>query len=141
MGTRRAKRPKMRAWPRGDQHVPADKLVPPVLEVIEAGYTMQRNVSPSGIRSIHYDGYNIGDVELAGCLSPAEAFSKGGLTYHHERGQGLLEVALYVMFQLGVEQGRRLTRAELGRELGAYKRMVDVLSKGRKSLPKREGAE
>lgn len=79
------------------------------------------------VKSIPYDGYNIGSSELACCLTPKENFSRSGLTYHEERDRSLLDVALLVAFQLGIEQGRRMTKEEYGPLLKSFERHLKTL--------------
>lgn len=131
--------PKMKKWPKGHETVQAEDLVKPVLKVLREGYKLIRKP----LTSIPYDGYNIGADELAGCLSPRETFSKRGLQYHEERDRSLLEIALYVVFQLGIEQGRRIASKELVKERDHYKLMAKIYQKqalkGSRTCPQSKG--
>ena len=121
----------MKNWPKDKTvSLSAEELVTPVLKVIEAGYKLERK---EPICSIPYNGYNIGSCELACCLSPKEAFSKKGLEYNDERDRSLLEVALYVAFQLGIEQGRRLNENDNRAYITAAKRYMGELERNAKT--------
>ena len=119
----------MKKWPK-DKTVSlnAEDLIKPVLRVVEAGYKLERK---EPIRSIPYDGYNIGSRSLACCLSPKEAFSKSGLEYSEERNRSLLEVALYIAFQLGIEQGRRLNENDNQVYINFAKREMEAWRHGK----------
>lgn len=121
----------MKKWPKDKTvSLSAGDLISPVLKVVEAGYNLERK-EPT--RSIPYDGYNIGAHELACCFSPKEAFSKSGLEYNEERDRSLLEVALYVAFQLGIEQGRRLNQKDNEFDLKLAKRYMSEFERNAQS--------
>lgn len=128
----------MKKWPKDKTvSLPAGDLITPVLKVIEAGYKLERK---EPIRSIPYNGYNIGSHELACCFSPKEAFSKSGLEYNEERNRSLLEVALYVAFQLGIEQGRRLNENDNRVYMAAAKRYMSELERNAKARENQSSA-
>lgn len=99
----------MRKWPSDPTaHVNYEELVTPVITTVRSGFELKRNE----MKEFIYDGFEIGAHEQASCMNPDETFSKEGLEYHEERGRDLLDVAINVVFMLGVEQGRRMQRQD-----------------------------
>lgn len=125
---------KMKKWPEGNATPGAGELVKPILAVIRQGYKMTR----LKIKSLPYEGYDIGEREKGIVDPPDEEFKRSGLLYHQERDRDLLEVALYQVLRLGIEAGRRMTREdEIGPLLRAaehYKFLADLRKEDVKGL-------
>jgi hypothetical protein len=98
----------VKKWPKDPtEAISAEKAVAPIVEIIRQGYSLRRLK-----KVLNYGGYDIGESEKTGCFSPDEQFEAKNLQYQLEhQGRDLLEMALMVCFQLGIEQGRRLEAA------------------------------
>lgn len=98
---------KMKRWPDGRQTLSYRELVAPVKAVLEKGYRLIRRPE---VEEVEYDGYNIGRHELTVLPTPKDRLTKGFLKFEQSCGNSLADVALNVLFLLGVEQGRRSER-------------------------------
>lgn len=98
----------MKKWPKDGDIVSAEDLVGPVIRVLFQGYRLMRRTKAK----LRYDGFEIGGPELACCLNAKERFTRSALAYDQERGRKLLHVAAYLIFQLGIEQGRRMAKKD-----------------------------
>ena len=99
-----SKSPKMKKWPDKNRLVNYDTLVKPIKEILERGYRLTRLIT---FKNFEYNGYNIGKNEQRVSPVPKFRFTEKGLDLEAKRGKSLFDVALNVMFLLGVEQGRR----------------------------------
>lgn len=99
--TTRTKR--MKPWPPDNEQLYYGDLVEPVRKIIKQAF----KVAPKKFKHLKYDGYNIGEREQVCSSPPDEQFGAELIRYHKEHGRDVLDIALMVCFQLGVEQGRR----------------------------------
>ena len=101
----------MKQWPKDPSKVlPLDKLITPITVILRQGYNLPR----TDRKGFVYKGHTIGKRELAHCVPPNEVFSARGVTHAEGQGRDLLDEALRVAFQLGVEHGRRIAYRDLG---------------------------
>lgn len=97
----------MKNWPSDETlGVPFEDLIFPVKKIVLEGYRMER----LPIKQFTYTGYNIGEPERLYYPSPVERFTTRWLTNDEKFKRTLLDNALQVAFQLGMEQGRRLDK-------------------------------
>ncbi len=96
----------MKKWPNGTRTVHPALLLMPLKRIIQEGYELKRN----NISSFDYTGFNIGEDELQDLPSPEERFSPHWLEVSSKFQTTLLDHALMIALQLGIEQGRRLAR-------------------------------
>jgi hypothetical protein len=69
-------------------------------------------------RSIPWTGYDVGEDTKVGCFSPHEALAKNNLAFQEEdQGRDALDALIQIAIQLGIEQGRRLERADVGSDV------------------------
>ena len=92
----------LKQWPADGSTVSFGDLVDPLRKVLRRG---------------EYAGYDIGEREKAGCLSPDEALAPEQLDRYRERGTDRAAVVLGIAVQLGIEQGRRMAIQEAVREV------------------------
>jgi hypothetical protein len=97
---------KMKRWPEGQMTLQAKDVIAPIKEVLEKGYRLIRK----DVKEVEYGGFNIGKHELSVMPNPKVRFTKDYLEYEQKCGNTLFDVALNVLFLLGVEQGRRTER-------------------------------
>jgi hypothetical protein len=108
----------MKQWPEDKtEWVPAEDLLEPLRRSLFEAYTIKRTKE----KSISYDGYNIAIQELAVSQSPEQNLTESAIDYHEERGRDILDIVLLIAYQLGIEQGRRLTRAHI-KELMSFEK-------------------
>ncbi len=99
----------MKKWPKDETKcIDFEGVFDPVTKIVRAGYQLTRKPKAK----LKYTGYNIGERERVGVPPPDETFTDRWLKYHHEQGRDLLDVAMSVCFQLGIEQGRRFSAAD-----------------------------
>jgi hypothetical protein len=98
----------LKHWPRNRfELVDYNELVEPIKRLLDAGYIFKRKLQ----KSFDYDGYEIGAPELQHCPSNKHRFSEASLAKEKERtDRNLIDVALNVMYLLGIENGRRAER-------------------------------
>lgn len=118
----------MKPWPDDPtETVSFEELVGPIRAAFEQLYMYELD---EPVQTVEYDGYDIGQREKACCLSPDEILTKDYLKRALEdQGRDPLDAILMLAFQLGVEQGRRLTQADVEHYKGlfeAYRRMLAV---------------
>jgi hypothetical protein len=98
---------KMKRWPDGHMTLQSKDLIAPIKAALEKGYRLIRRPE---VKEIEYDGFNVGKYELSVMPTPRARFTKDYLEYEQKCGNTLFDVALNVLFLLGVEQGRRTER-------------------------------
>jgi hypothetical protein len=99
---------KMKDWPSSPYElVSYYNLVGPVKSVLQKAYKFYRK---DEAKSFEYDGFNFGKCEQKNCPSPQERFSEKFIAFENKRGNKVLDIALNIVFMLGVEQGRRIER-------------------------------
>jgi hypothetical protein len=98
---------KLKQWPEDPKLVPYEDLVKPIKAIINKGYRLIRNDE----KSFDYEGFEIGDNELGHFPSPKYRFTDKLLAYEKKvGGRNLIDVALNVLYLLGIENGRRAER-------------------------------
>lgn len=101
----------MKKWPKDNKVEDFDKLITPVKKALKTAIKDGHKVYENGIG---YDGYENGRYEQATCPTPDKALSADSLEYGlNEQGRDVFDVILTIAFQLGVEQGRRMTYERL----------------------------
>lgn len=101
---------KMKRWPDNPTElVPYKDLAGPLKEALNKGYRLFRREE---VKSVDYDGFNIGKHELINTPSSRERLSEKLLEQDKKSGTNLIDVVLNLMFLLGVEQGRRAERRD-----------------------------
>ena len=76
----------------------------------------------SAIKTIDYDGYNIGRSEQATCGNAADQLEETQLQWQWtDQGRTPVEVIVTLAIQLGIEQGRRIAAREAERSGPAFK--------------------
>lgn len=86
-----------------------DDLVQPILSAIRFAYSLRRK---NRDKNIPYDGYDRPSI-LHVCPSVTETFSSDYLTeVEEDQGRTALDEIIAVAVQIGIEQGRRLEKAE-----------------------------
>jgi hypothetical protein len=99
--------PKMKDWPNNKYElISYYDLIRPVKSVLQKAYRFYRK---DEIKSIEYDGFNFGNADK-NCPSPQIRFSEKFIELENKRGNKVLDIALNVVFMLGIEQGRRIER-------------------------------
>jgi len=95
----------MREWPHeGNRTVLCDELIEPLKKIVFEGYKLER----LPLKQFTYTGYNIGKSDRLYYPTPDERFSSRWLENEQKFKRTLLDNVLMTVFQLGVEQGRRL---------------------------------
>jgi hypothetical protein len=102
------KKPKMKKWPDNGSLVSYDRLIKPLKSILDRGYRLFRK----DVKSFDYDGYNIGKEERNIYASPKTRFESKSLADAQKKGTNLIDIVLNVAFLLGIEQGRRIQKAE-----------------------------
>lgn len=124
----------MKPWPTDEKEViEFSEAVGPLLSAIKFAYKLKRqNVD----KDIPYSGYDIGQSEQAYSPSPDELFTAEMLEWRLETGQDALDCIVMVIFQLGVEQGKRVLRnspeyslLEMNKKISD---ILDEMKKGKK---------
>ncbi|KKL09282.1 hypothetical protein LCGC14_2567440 [marine sediment metagenome] len=93
-------------WPDKHKLVRFCDMAGPVCEGIRFAYDLSRKNHHC---SIPWNGYQIGQQDLACCRDPHEALEIEQLHYdEQEQGRDALEVLVGIAIQLGIEQGRRM---------------------------------
>lgn len=97
----------MREWPVDESTcIPQEELLFPLKKIMHEGYRLNR----LPISQFTYTGYNIGRTERAVYFpTPEERFSARWLGNEEKFSRTLLDNVLATAFQLGIEQGRRLS--------------------------------
>lgn len=98
----------MKEWPSDNKLIPFDSVIEDLMKVLDPVVKVYDETELP-----FYKGYNIGEDERVCSFDPAFSLSKEGMEYHHEHGRNVLEVALGIAFQLGIEQGRRMAKDNL----------------------------
>lgn len=101
----------MKQWPEDPtETVNFEELIGPVREALEELYELTLQAG----YNFNYEGYDIGQREKATCLSPDELLTETYLSYvFDDQGRDPLDAILMLAFQLGVEQGRRMTQEQV----------------------------
>jgi hypothetical protein len=101
----------LKEWPKDRLAIiDYEDLVRPIKKIIDLGYSFKRK---KDIKSFDYDGYEIGELELEVCPSPKYRFTEELLAIEKEKSsRNLIDVALNVVYLLGIENGRRVERRE-----------------------------
>lgn len=99
----------MKEWPEDEtKTINMEDAIEPLCKAVRAGYSLRRNK----LKTIPYDGYNVGVQALLCGRSPDETLSKESLDYHKNHGRDLLNVLLSIAFQIGFENGQRFERKD-----------------------------
>lgn len=99
---------KVKKWPSDDNLIVARHAISPLVEAAKFAYKLERR---NRDKDIPYCGYDIGEREKANCLLPDELLTSEQLRYSEdEQNREALEEILCIAFQLGIEQGRRMTK-------------------------------
>jgi hypothetical protein len=101
----------MKKWPKQpDEPLPFPTIADPIVSAIRFAYDIKRkNVG----KDIPWKGPNIGRRELSTCFPPDIQLSAETLGYAlDDQGRDALEEIIGVAIRLGIEQGRRILRAE-----------------------------
>lgn len=105
----------LRPWPGPCATISLEDAVRPLVAVVEAsGHALFHDTRGSAggyppLRYVECGGYDLGSWEKATCLDPARSLVVGSVSGLDPVRDGILGRALLVSFQLGVEQGRRLS--------------------------------
>jgi hypothetical protein len=123
--------PKMKEWPSNSYElVPYDNLINPIRDILKKAYRFIRHAE---IKSFEYDGFNLGKSERRNCPSPQLRFSEKFIEFENKRGKTVIDIALNIVFTLGLEQGRRLERISSKPILG-MKEALEAYKKSNKEL-------
>ena len=116
-------------WPDGNKTADFDAITGPIVQALadaignkmvwtepvkrRGGYAFSSGTS--SIKGIDYNGLDILDNLKHVCQSPDKRLSREGLQFDWEdQGRHPVEVIVGLAVQLGIEQGRRIERAEGG---------------------------
>lgn len=95
----------MKEWSSDDcVGVQYDSLIFPLKKIIHEGYRLERLPTKQFV----YTGYNIGKEERRYFPTPEERFAARWLDNEAKHKRTLIDNVLITVFQLGIEQGRRL---------------------------------
>lgn len=95
----------MKDWPSDEScGVPCDDLLYPLKKIVYEGYELKRKP----VMQFTYSGYNIGKVDRLYYPTPDERFSSRWLENDAKFNRTLLDNIFMTVFQLGIEQGRRI---------------------------------
>ncbi len=102
-------------------------LADPILKAIRFAYKLERkNID----KDIKWTGYDIGQDDMATCISPNEKFTVKNLVWAlEEHGIDALHEIITVAVQLGIEQGRRIHRGTVNSYLSSIKTWIDLIQK------------
>lgn len=101
---------KMRKWPTNlNTTVPYNALISPIKKILEEGYRLVRKKEKT---SFEYEGFNLGRQERKLFPPPNYRLSKKLLELAEKDNHSLFDVMLHIVFCLGIEQGRRVSRPE-----------------------------
>ena len=91
----------MKEWPDNDEYADFDDLMEPLKEIMLIGYDLKRREQTNDYK---YSGYRT----FGFTVQPDKIFTKEvlGDTFR-EQGRTLLDAVLQVVFNLGMEQGKR----------------------------------
>jgi len=101
----------MKKWPENNKPAASfESIVAPLKAAIKFAYKMSRqNIN----KNIPYKGFDIGQSQLAGCFHANESLSAKQLQFVLEdQGRDALDEILGLAVQLGIEQGRRISKGE-----------------------------
>jgi hypothetical protein len=99
----------MKDWPEDEtKTIAMEDAIEPICKAVRSGYTLRRN----NLKSIPYDGYNVGVQALLCGRDPTYTLSEEGLAYHKNNGRDLLNVLMSIAFQIGFENGQRFERKD-----------------------------
>jgi hypothetical protein len=109
MASRRVNRPvggiNPKPWPADPaQAVDFDDLTRPVVAIVRQGYELRRRPRAR----LTYDGYDRDNATSHIEPTVADTLSRAGLAHHADQDRDLLDVAIGLAVQLGIEQGMRL---------------------------------
>ena len=101
---------KMRKWPSNPNAILAyGAIISPIKKILEDGYRLIRKKEKV---SFEYEGFNIGKQERKLFPPPNYRLSKKLLELSEKDNRSLFDIMLHVVFCLGMEQGRRVSRPE-----------------------------
>lgn len=106
MGKRNKKKHSlMHEWPDDKScGVRYEDLIMPLKRIVFEGYKLER----LPLKQFRYTGYNIGPTDQLWAPTPEERFSSRWLDNEAKNKRTLLDNVIMTVFQLGIEQGRRL---------------------------------
>lgn len=96
----------MKEWPDDSDLVSYSSLIEPIKKIYHEGYKVERKP----IRTFIYKGYNIGKEDRFYFPTPEERFTARWLENEDKFDRTLMDNIFAVIFQLGMEQGRRTSR-------------------------------
>lgn len=95
----------MKEWPEDKTTILRyEDLITPVRKAFLTAYRLVSRKK----KSIPYEGYNFGGQSLVTISPPDEQLQEEMISYHKERGRDILDIMLMIVFNLGMEQGRRI---------------------------------
>jgi hypothetical protein len=94
----------MKDWPSDSVGVGYDSLIFPLKKIIHEGYRLERLPT----KQFTYTGFNIGKEDQIYYPTPEERFTTRWLENEAKFKRTLMDNVLITVFQLGVEQGRRI---------------------------------
>jgi len=110
----------MKQWPENGSTVDFDKLIDPIKDILLLAIKKGDKIYKENIK---YDGYTNGNYEQATYPAPDKALSKEHLNYEKtEQNRDVYDILLTIVFQLGIEQGRRMSY----KDISTAKRFIDV---------------
>ena len=126
-------------WP--DNGKPADfgELAESVYPAITFAYRLER-INEG--QAIPWKGHTIGKEDLATCFAPDEQLSAENLRYDEEdQGRDALQVLIGIAMQLGIEQGRRMTRQKVKEQVSLLHCGAEILNAAIETLTQRYSGE
>lgn len=129
---------KTKQWPSHSGLISdVSELLSEVKKVVLKGYSIKRN----NVWNFVYTGYESGFYEK--CFFPTAAlrFKENYLTHCNKLNKSLFDVAMELIFHLGIEQGRREERAKLLPRLKTVEKMLERRGKTNDAPNRIEEAE
>ena len=98
-------------WPEDGSPAYCGYMIEEIYKAIKFAYNLRRKNKG---KDIPYEGFEIGEEEQVGSYCMNEKLSAQNLEWQLEdQGRDAMEVILEGLFQLGVEQGRRMERNKI----------------------------
>ena len=115
----------MKKWPeKQTETVNFVELMIPLKKIMKDNYTQKSNV----VKTIPYDGYDFGPIGRACLPGPKELLKASNLKYdQEEQGRELMDTLLMVVFNLGMENGRRASNEQTRQILSAVQNIKDCM--------------
>ncbi len=115
---------KMKKWRKDGEPESFTSIADHIKKAIKFAYKMERtNVK----KDIKWEGLDIGQKEKATCYSPDEQLTAENLKYSfEEQDKDALDEILALALRLGIEQGRRIEKSGLEKNLLTMR--IDIIS-------------